>query len=93
MQMPKGPFCQSCAMPMDAPDKFGANADGSKNEDYCVHCYQNGAFIWPDATLETMMDFCAGIMAEKMGVSREDAKAQLSQFMPKLKRWREQPRT
>lgn len=29
-------FCQSCAMPLESSDFFGTNADGSKNEDYCI---------------------------------------------------------
>ena len=87
MQMPQGPFCQSCAMPLDAPDDFGTNADGSRSEEFCAHCYQNGSFTQPDATLEGMIEFCAGIMAERMGMKREDARARLSQFMPKLRRW------
>ena len=87
MQMPQGPFCQSCAMPMHAPAEFGSNADGSRSEDYCVHCYQKGSFTWPDATLEGMIEFCAGILAKEMGMSHEEAKARLSELMPRLKRW------
>lgn len=89
MQAPQGPFCQSCAIPMDSPEKFGTEADGEMSEEYCVHCYQKGEFTQPDATLEGMMDFCADIMAEKMSIGREEAKAQLKRFMPQLKRWRE----
>ncbi len=90
MEMPQGPFCQSCAMPMDAPEKFGTNADGSKCEEYCTHCYQSGAFAWPDATLDGMVDFCAGVMSKNTGMSEDEAKAQLGEFMPKLKRWQEE---
>lgn len=87
MQMPHGPFCQSCAMPMEAPEQFGTNADGSRSEDYCVHCCRKGQFTQPDATLDQMIAFCAGIMAKEMGISEEEAKARLGQFMPMLKRW------
>lgn len=76
-------------MPMGAPEDFGTEADGSASEDYCTHCYQNGAFTWPDATLERMVDFCAGIMAKSMDITVDEAKAKLSESMPKLKRWRE----
>jgi len=38
------PECQSCAMRMDVPEKFGSEKDNSINKDYCCHCYQNGAF-------------------------------------------------
>ena len=30
-------FCQSCAMPL-TDELFATNADGSKNEDYCMYC-------------------------------------------------------
>ncbi|MBO6082186.1 MAG: zinc ribbon domain-containing protein, partial [Bacteroidales bacterium] len=36
-------FCQSCGMPL-TKDVFGTNADGSKNEDYCMYCYKDGKF-------------------------------------------------
>ncbi len=32
-------FCQSCGMPL-VEEILGTNADGSKNEDYCVYCYR-----------------------------------------------------
>ena len=36
-------FCQSCGMPL-TPEILGTNADGSKNEEYCINCYKDGAF-------------------------------------------------
>jgi hypothetical protein len=88
MEVPQGPFCQSCAMPMDAAEKFGTNADGGRCEDYCTHCYQNGAFTEPQATLEGMIAICSRIMAREMDITADEAKAMLSDFMPTLKRWR-----
>jgi hypothetical protein len=76
-------------MPMDAPGKFGTNADGSRSEEYCVHCYQKGAFTRPEMTLDQMIEFCARMLAEKHGLKAEEARAMLAQFLPKLKRWRE----
>jgi hypothetical protein len=32
-------FCQSCGMPLSKGEDFGTNAGGSKNDDYCVYCY------------------------------------------------------
>jgi len=88
MRRRQGPFCQSCAMPMGSAADFGSNADGSRNEDYCVHCYQAGVFTWPEAKLDHMIAFCAGVMAKSEGISEEEARARLGEFMPKLKRWR-----
>ena len=37
-------FCQSCGMPL-TDEVLGTNADGSKNEDYCMYCYKDGKFL------------------------------------------------
>ena len=44
-------FCQSCGMPL-TNEILGTNADGSKNEDYCIYCYKDGKFI-QDCNLPT----------------------------------------
>ena len=31
-------------MPMADEELFGTNADGSKNEDYCIYCFKDGEF-------------------------------------------------
>ena len=86
-ELPKGPFCQSCGMPMEKPDDFGSNADGLKINDYCHFCFENGAFTAPDITLEQMIERVAGIMVTKMNMPEAQAKAMANQFIPKLKRW------
>ena len=47
-------FCQSCGMPL-TEDVLGTNADGSKNEDYCMYCYKDGNFL-QDCTMEVLTD-------------------------------------
>jgi len=90
IQLGKGPVCQSCGLkPLDSPESFGTNADGSKSEDYCVYCFKDGAFTYPDATLEEMIEVCAGFLADYSGMSEEEAAAKLSEYMPELKRWKE----
>ena len=37
-------FCQSCGMPL-TEEVLGTNADGSKNEEYCMYCYREGIRI------------------------------------------------
>ncbi len=49
-------FCQSCGMPL-TEDVLGTNADGSKNEDYCMYCYRDGHFL-QDCTMEEMIEHC-----------------------------------
>ena len=34
-------FCQSCAMPL-TEEILGTNEDGSKSQDYCKFCYEDG---------------------------------------------------
>ena len=50
-------FCQSCGMPL-TDDVLGTNADGSKNDDYCIYCYKDGKFL-QDCTMEEMIEHCA----------------------------------
>ena len=48
-------ICQCCAMPIDE-STFGTEADGSKNQDYCLYCYKNGHFT-KDCTMDEMIEF------------------------------------
>ncbi len=81
----KQQFCQSCAMPMEGDAMYGTNADGSKSEDYCSYCYQNGAFTG-EMTMQEMMDVCLPHMVEA-GHTEADARDMMAQSFPKLKRW------
>lgn len=83
--IPKGPFCQSCAMPMEKDEQFGTNADGSKNNEYCVYCMQQGKFTQPDITVEQMIDKVSGVMRDMK--LPEFIISQVKTFIPKLKRW------
>lgn len=86
MDMPKGPFCQSCAMPMEKPEQFGTNADGKPNKDYCTYCYQKGKFTAPNAKMNDMIAKVEEIM-KGMNVPAQ-AIEQTKKFIPTLKRWR-----
>ena len=82
-------FCQSCGMPMGATDEmYGTNADGSKNEDYCKYCLENGAFT-ADCTMDEMIEFCVPHMASaESGMSEDDARKMMKETFPSLKRWK-----
>ena len=81
-------FCESCGMPMGGTDEmYGTEANGSKSADYCMHCYENGAFTH-DSTLEEMIETVANIMATDFGFAKEDALAQCRAGIPNLKRWK-----
>lgn len=83
-------YCQSCAMPMDNSEVCGTNADGSKNEDYCQFCYQNGAFTG-DMTMEEMIHFCVPFVSKGNPYPDEEtARKAMQEYFPNLKRWRKQ---
>lgn len=84
-------YCQSCGMPLRTQEEQGTNADGSKNEDYCCYCYQEGAFT-VDCTMDEMIEHCAQFVAEfnkdsGMSYTREEAVAMMKSYFPALKRW------
>ena len=84
-------FCQSCGMPL-TDDVLGTNADGSKNEDYCMYCYKDGKFL-QDCTMDQMIEHCAQFVDEvnKMmpePMTQEQYKDMMRGYFPMLKRWR-----
>ncbi len=88
-QPPKGPFCQSCSMPLGKPEDFGTDAAGFRVNDYCRHCFVNGAFTEPEISREAMIDRCVGVMA-RQGIMQEGAaRSLMTDVLPRLKRWRE----
>ena len=82
------PICQSCGMPLTAPEQFGKNADGTTNGDYCVYCCPNGEANMT-GTLDEMIDFCAPLEV-KLGLFPDEKTAgdALSRYLPTLRRWR-----
>lgn len=50
---------------MPTAELLGTDQDGNKIEDYCVYCYENGAFKQPNITLQEMADICTGYMVEE----------------------------
>ena len=84
-------FCQSCGMPL-SEEILGTNADGSKNEDYCIYCYKDGAFTG-DFTMEQMVEYCSMFVEEYnkntgQHLTACQYKEVLRQFYPTLKRWK-----
>lgn len=84
-------FCQSCGMPL-SEEVFGTNADGSKNDEYCVYCYKDGAFTM-DCSMDEMIEHCSQFFYmynQNTGkkFTREEYKDVLRGFFPMLKRWK-----
>ena len=84
-------FCQSCGMPL-TEDVLGTNADGSKNEDYCMYCYKDGKFL-QDCTMEEMIEHCAQFVNAvnewlEKPITKEEYIGMMKTYFPQLKRWR-----
>lgn len=82
-------YCQSCGMPLSEAESevIGTNADGSKNEDYCIYCYKDGEYT-ADMTMDQMIEFCVPYMASNNpGMTEEDSRKMMKEYFPKLKRW------
>ena len=79
-------FCQSCAMPLGDEELYATNADGSKNEEYCIYCFKDGEFT-SDISMEEMRDFCIKKMVEvNPEMDENEASAMMHEVFPKLKR-------
>lgn len=81
-------ICQRCAMPMEKAEDFGSNADGSKNKDYCCYCYKNGAFFYPDATMEQVIESCLPNVVPDVFADEAAARAAMNEYFPTLKCWK-----
>ena len=80
-------FCQSCAMPLEKPEDFGTNKDGSRNEDYCVYCFKDGEFT-ENLSMEEMISYCADHHEEwQIPMPKEVFVSHMKENFPKLKRW------
>ena len=89
----KQKFCQSCGMPL-TDEVLGTNADGTKNEDYCMYCYKDGKFL-QECTMEEMIEHCAQFVNEvnkglPQPITKEEYIGQMKMYFPHLKRWRKE---
>ena len=86
-------FCQSCGMPL-TEEILSTNADGSKNEDYCIYCFKDGKFL-QDCTMDEMIEHCAQFVDEvnkglPQPITREEYIGMMKTYFPQLKRWRKE---
>jgi Putative zinc ribbon domain len=81
-------ICQSCGMPMEEPEDFGVNADGSESREYCQYCWQDGKFT-ADVDLPEFIEMQVKIAVEKMGMDEAEARAIAETTLPELNRWRQ----
>ena len=74
-------------MPLRMESDFGTNADSSKNNEYCRHCYQNGKFTDEGITMEQKIEKMVSFAA-KMNIPEKQARAMANNILPNLKRWK-----
>jgi len=79
-------FCQSCHMPLKNEEDKGTNADGSKSDDYCIHCFENGEFKGYETVEEAIADSVN--YAECAGMTKEEMLEYAKKTYPTLKRWK-----
>ena len=84
--------CQSCGMILETDSDRGTKSDGSRSEEYCAFCYQQGKFVH-DIAMEEMIEHNLKDLdqwSESVGLnlSEQEARAQLMEFLPTLRRWR-----
>ena len=37
--------CEECSDPLESPEDYGTNADGSRSTQFCRLCYRDGQFL------------------------------------------------
>lgn len=78
-------ICQSCSMPIDDIAVRGTEKDGSKSSEYCKYCYEKGAFISPDLSLDQMKTIVKTELEKRQ--SSPDIIQHAVDSLPHLKRW------
>lgn len=84
--------CQSCGMALERDGHKGTERDGSRSEEYCVFCYQQGKFA-QDITMEEMVehnlkDLTQWNASAGLCLTEQEARKLLMEFLPTLKRWK-----
>jgi hypothetical protein len=75
-------------MPLRTPEDFGTDPAGYRVNDYCRHCYVDGAFTEPGISMQAMLDRCVGVMDAQGIMPAPQARALLVDVLPRMKRWR-----
>jgi radical SAM superfamily enzyme len=72
-------------MPIDDPALQGTEKDGSKSQEYCTYCYQQGAYINPKMTLNEMTSVVK-LQMENRKIDQQIIDMAVNS-LPGLKRW------
>ena len=80
--------CQSCGMPLETSFKnYGTESDGTPASEYCMFCYQDGAFTNPTQTVDEMVQSSIDFMTGSMEFTHEQASKMSNDVIRRLKRW------
>jgi transcriptional regulator with XRE-family HTH domain len=79
--------CQSCGMPITEPSEQGTEADGTLSDEFCVHCYKDGAFTF-ETDLDNMIENCAPFLMKQFDMTHDEAVSLMGALLPNLKRWK-----
>ena len=80
--------CQSCGMPLSTDfGNYGTDEAGAPVSEYCMFCYQGGAFTNPNQTLDEMIASSVENMTGDLGMPIEQARQMAKTVIPSLKRW------
>jgi hypothetical protein len=74
-------------MPLSKNEDFGSNADGSKSDEYCFHCFKDGTFLDEGITLQEKIEKNVKFGIQ-MGMPEDMARHMCKNILPQLKRWR-----
>jgi hypothetical protein len=83
----QGGICQSCAMPVHAPEHFGTDHHGRKTGEYCNSCYQHGSFTEPEINVKGMIEKSVEVIMHSGMMPEAHIRETISVVIPKLKRW------
>ncbi len=84
--------CQSCGMILVKNSDKGTESNGCKSEEYCAYCYPKGQFV-QDFSIEELIEILLRHLdtwnkENHVNFTAQEARAELQQFLPTLKRWR-----
>ena len=78
-------ICQSCGLPFSG--KFmGTNRDKSKNDEYCLSCFDNGEYVDHSLTMHSLEVKLVEMAEVHNEITLEEAQS-IIKNLPYLKRW------
>ncbi len=78
-------ICQSCGFPFNKKTS-GTNRDETKNEEYCINCFDDGEFKDQSLTLHSLEVKLVDMAEVHDEITREEAQTAIKK-LPYLKRW------